>query len=250
MRAVSERVSGEPFPLTSPSTTSDQVSRPVTSMASTRALNVISNTSTVIDLTEEDPHVGGPISCDSPLISSISNSSNFSFESMRPQAIAKGKRLRGGGPNSTNQKKKREPLVERLFMNGEPTSLVSQSICHNSNLNYDSKRSQAINMNVKKRDPLEFFSKKEKACKASNISIFRFLMCLAYETLEREIQYDNPLVQQRIHGCALTYAKAAASVAASNNPTCTTSALISLKGIGKSITAKVYGEGLVVQDVL
>ena len=75
-------------------------------------------------------------------------------------------------------------------------------------------------------------------------------MCLAYQTLEKESYYENVHVQRRIHGCALCYAKAAASIAASNDPICTTSALISLKGIGKSITAKVYDQGLVVQDVL
>lgn len=134
-------------------------------------------------------------------------------------------------------------LTEETIRGGESMNLRIKSFG-------DAKRLQAVSVNPKKKDPLAFFSKKEKYCMARNINIFRLLMRLAYEALEKEEYYDDANAKQRIHGCALTYAKAAASVATFKKHICTTSMLSSLKGIGKAITSRVYEEGLVVIDVV
>ena len=80
------------------------------------------------------------------------------------------------------------------------------------------------------------------------MDIFRFLMLIAYDYIERVPSHDFGDLKKKIHGAALTYSKAAVAVANSKTRISTTSQLISLKGIGETITSKVLERGLIVVD--
>ena len=114
-------------------------------------------------------------------------------------------------------------------------------------IEYSSKRRKVID--VKGKDPLSFFSRKENICKSGNMDIFRFLMLVAYDYIERVPSHDFGDLKKKIRGAALTYSKAAVAVANSKTRISTTSQLISLKGIGETITSKVLERGLIVVDI-